>query len=230
MHTYPIKPIPGDPTDPAGLTALLHRYLIWMETHHYAQATAMIRRVTLSKFILWCDDRSVTRAADVSRQDAAWPTCRSRNAEAVRLVRNDREGEAPAEPVKRVDSGCRHGSAGASPSRLVDHVTIKPAPSPMTTRTIPRSIQSMKAMKASSPVRHAGNTLATEVVALRWSDRFTRNGPARSCGQANCGGVARRLRWLPARAVKRGGRHAETKTPKLLRFLATSLGSCLTIE
>ncbi len=41
MHTYPIKPIPGDPTDPADLTALLHRYLIWMETHHYAKATAL---------------------------------------------------------------------------------------------------------------------------------------------------------------------------------------------
>ncbi len=41
MHTYPCKPIPGDPTDPAGLTALLHRYLIWMETHHYAKATAI---------------------------------------------------------------------------------------------------------------------------------------------------------------------------------------------
>ena len=67
MRKHARQPIPGDPTDPEGLTALLSRYLIWMQTHHYAEATATIRRVTLSKFILWCDDRSVTRAADVTR-------------------------------------------------------------------------------------------------------------------------------------------------------------------
>ncbi len=48
-----------------------------METHHYAKATATIRRVTLSKFILWSDDRSVTRAADVTRDmmTSVWTRC-----------------------------------------------------------------------------------------------------------------------------------------------------------
>ena len=34
MRTDLYKAIPGDATDPEGLTALLERYLLWMETHH----------------------------------------------------------------------------------------------------------------------------------------------------------------------------------------------------
>ena len=60
------QPIPGDPRDPQSLTALLRRYLIWMETHHFAAGTARVRRLQLSRFILWCHDRSVTRAKDVT--------------------------------------------------------------------------------------------------------------------------------------------------------------------
>ena len=56
------QPIPGDPQDPQGLTALLMRYLIWMETHHFAADTVQVRRLQLSRFILWCDERSVTQA------------------------------------------------------------------------------------------------------------------------------------------------------------------------
>jgi integrase/recombinase XerD len=58
--------LPGDPSDPRGLSVLLERYLIWMETHHFAANTVKIRRLQLSRFVLWCDDRSVTRAADVT--------------------------------------------------------------------------------------------------------------------------------------------------------------------
>ena len=60
------QPIPGDPRDPQGLTALLRRYLIWMETHHFAAGTVRVRRLQLSRFILWCHERSVTRAKDVT--------------------------------------------------------------------------------------------------------------------------------------------------------------------
>ena len=60
------QPIPGDPHDPQGLTALLMRYLIWLETHHFARNTAQVRRLQLSRFILWCDDRSITQARDVT--------------------------------------------------------------------------------------------------------------------------------------------------------------------
>ncbi|MCP4039370.1 MAG: tyrosine-type recombinase/integrase, partial [bacterium] len=52
--------------DPHGLTALLGRYLIWMETHHYAAHTVSIRRRHLSRFILWCDERSVTKVAELT--------------------------------------------------------------------------------------------------------------------------------------------------------------------
>ena len=59
-------PVPGDASDPAGLTALLERYLIWTETHHYSAHTVSIRRRHLSRFILWCDERGVTKAAELT--------------------------------------------------------------------------------------------------------------------------------------------------------------------
>ena len=62
------KPIPGDATDPQGLTALLHRYLVWLETHNFAAQTAGIRRLQLSRFIAWCLERSVTQADSVTPQ------------------------------------------------------------------------------------------------------------------------------------------------------------------
>ena len=65
-HGVRQRPIPGDPNDPQGLTALLHRYLIWMETHNFAANTASVRRQQLSRFISWCADRSVTQAAAVT--------------------------------------------------------------------------------------------------------------------------------------------------------------------
>jgi len=68
MRRYFRKPIPGDATDPQSLTALLERYLLWMETHHYASETVSIRRLTLGKFILWCHERTVTQAREVTRE------------------------------------------------------------------------------------------------------------------------------------------------------------------
>ena len=66
MRTHPRKSIPGDPSDPRSLCALLHRYLIWIETHHFAANTVSIRRLQLSRFILWCLERSVTLADEVT--------------------------------------------------------------------------------------------------------------------------------------------------------------------
>jgi len=68
-HNGPRKnPIPGDSSDPAGLAALLHGYLVWLETHNFAANTVNIRRLQLSRFILWCDERGVTRAREVTPQ------------------------------------------------------------------------------------------------------------------------------------------------------------------
>ena len=61
MRTFVCKPLPGDASDPQGLTALVDRYLLWMETHHYAPGTVKVRRVTLSHFLRWCLERSITR-------------------------------------------------------------------------------------------------------------------------------------------------------------------------
>ena len=66
MRTHPRKPIPGDPSDPRSLCALLHRYLIWIETHHFAANTVSIRRLQLSRFILWCLERSIPLADEVT--------------------------------------------------------------------------------------------------------------------------------------------------------------------
>ena len=66
MTTGSRKPLPGDAADPQGLTALLERYLLWMETHHYAAGTVTIRRLTQGKFLLWCHDRSIAKARDVT--------------------------------------------------------------------------------------------------------------------------------------------------------------------
>ena len=66
MRTFTRKPLPGDPTDPESLTAMLEQYLLWMETHHFALSTVYIRRVTQARFLLWCHERSITKAREVT--------------------------------------------------------------------------------------------------------------------------------------------------------------------
>ena len=61
MRKYVCRPLPGDASDPLGLTALLDRYLLWLETHHYASATVAIRRTCLSQFLRWCFERNLTQ-------------------------------------------------------------------------------------------------------------------------------------------------------------------------
>ena len=61
---------PSSPTARAAdldLTRLMDRYLLWIETHHFAHSTVQVRRLTLTFFIAWCDARSVTRADQVTR-------------------------------------------------------------------------------------------------------------------------------------------------------------------
>ena len=66
MRKFVCKPLPGDASDPQGLTALVDRYLLWMETHHYAPGTVKVRRVTLAHFLRWCLERSITRPHTVT--------------------------------------------------------------------------------------------------------------------------------------------------------------------
>ncbi len=67
MRTHERQPIPGDTSDPQSLATMLHRYLVWMETHHFAADTVYVRRTTLSMFIRWCAEREVHRAVEVTR-------------------------------------------------------------------------------------------------------------------------------------------------------------------
>ena len=66
MRTFTRKRLPGDPTDPESLTAMLERYLLWLETHHFAALTVYVRRVTQARFLLWCHERSITKARQVT--------------------------------------------------------------------------------------------------------------------------------------------------------------------
>jgi integrase/recombinase XerD len=66
MRRFECQPVPGDTSDPRSLATMLHRYLVWMETHHYAAETVYVRRTTLSMFLRWCAEREVHRAAEVS--------------------------------------------------------------------------------------------------------------------------------------------------------------------
>jgi len=68
VRIYNRKPIPGDANDPQSLTALLSRYLNWMEIHHYSLTTVRVRRDTLIGFIEWCLDRSLTQAASITQE------------------------------------------------------------------------------------------------------------------------------------------------------------------
>ena len=68
MRKYICQPLPGDARDPQGLTALVERYLLWMETHHYAAGTVKVRRVNLAHFLRWCLERSLTRPHTVTAE------------------------------------------------------------------------------------------------------------------------------------------------------------------
>ena len=67
MRTSQRQPIPGDTSDPQSLATMLHRYLVWMETHHFAADTVYVRRTTLSMFLRWSAEREVHRAGEVTR-------------------------------------------------------------------------------------------------------------------------------------------------------------------
>ena len=59
--------IPGDLTDPYGFVRLVAEFETWMGVHGYSQATVENRRRMLGFFIVWLDERGITRPADVTR-------------------------------------------------------------------------------------------------------------------------------------------------------------------
>ena len=61
------RPVLGDPTDPRGFAVLTAEYLEWMRVKNYAPRTVENREVYLVFFLLWCEERGVSRPAEVTK-------------------------------------------------------------------------------------------------------------------------------------------------------------------
>jgi integrase/recombinase XerD len=61
------KPILGDPSDPHGMAAMLAAYLDAMRVTNYTERTVQTSEWNLKHFVLWCQERSVTRPLEVTR-------------------------------------------------------------------------------------------------------------------------------------------------------------------
>jgi len=57
----------GNPNDPQGMAVLLEKFLEWLRMKNYSEKTVDIRRVYLHYFILWAEDRGVTRPQEVTK-------------------------------------------------------------------------------------------------------------------------------------------------------------------
>lgn len=62
------KLIAGDPTDPQGMNRLLVAYFEALLIRNYSPETIQKHRLQLNDFIVWCEDRDITRPSQVSRQ------------------------------------------------------------------------------------------------------------------------------------------------------------------
>lgn len=57
----------GDPRDPHGMAAWLARYLEWLRSHNYSEATVGNRESYLTLFCAWCEDRGLTRPNEITK-------------------------------------------------------------------------------------------------------------------------------------------------------------------
>ena len=64
QKTFP--PI-GDPHDPESLYHYQQRFLQWLREHNYSQQTVDNRELYLRYFILWCDERGLTRPPEITK-------------------------------------------------------------------------------------------------------------------------------------------------------------------
>src|SRR5687768_16647319 len=61
------RPHVGDPTDPESLSVVAEAWLANLATRNYSRSTIETRRRDLGWLLAWCDERSVTRASEVTR-------------------------------------------------------------------------------------------------------------------------------------------------------------------
>jgi integrase/recombinase XerD len=61
------KRVIGDLSDPRGMAVMSARYLEWLGVANYSQRTVENREVYLGYFIEWCEERGISRPADVTK-------------------------------------------------------------------------------------------------------------------------------------------------------------------
>ena len=61
------RPPLGDPSDPHGLGTLLEAFLEHSRVRGFADGTVVNRRRYVRAFVLWCEERGITRAMEVTR-------------------------------------------------------------------------------------------------------------------------------------------------------------------
>ena len=59
--------IVGNPGDPQGMAILMDKFLDWMRVTNYSERTVENRHLYLSYFILWAEDRGITRPSEVTK-------------------------------------------------------------------------------------------------------------------------------------------------------------------
>ncbi len=57
----------GNPGDPQGMAVMLDKFLQWMRVTNYSERTIENRQLYLSYFILWAEDRGITRPTEVTK-------------------------------------------------------------------------------------------------------------------------------------------------------------------
>ena len=62
------RPEVGDPSDPQGLASALRRFVDYMTIKNFATGTVETREYQIFNFIVWCDERSITRPTDVTKE------------------------------------------------------------------------------------------------------------------------------------------------------------------
>jgi integrase/recombinase XerD len=57
----------GNPNDPQGMAVLMERFLEWLRVKNYSERTVTNRKVYLQYFILWAEERGITRPNEVTK-------------------------------------------------------------------------------------------------------------------------------------------------------------------
>ena len=61
------RPVLGDPTDPQGMAVRIAQYLAWLAERNYSERTVGNRELYLGYFLVWCEQRGVTRPSEVTK-------------------------------------------------------------------------------------------------------------------------------------------------------------------